>query len=129
VEGERIHISSFSGYKLIGVKPQTDAKKISVCKRIARYLSSEVCQLERFNSVNWGPTNITALANEAVKAQPGLKALREQKPYSKAQVQCPSSWFNSVSTLAASIGADASDAEIMAALQGYQDNLESLLSD
>ena len=129
VENERIHLSSFSGYKLIGVKPQTDAKKISVCKRIARYLSSEVCQLERFNSVNWGPTNITALANEAVKAQPGLKALREQKPYSKAQVQCPSSWFSSVSTLASSIGADASDAEIMSALQGYEDNLESLLSD
>ena len=129
LNGEKIHISSFSGYKLLGVKPQQDAKKVSVCKRIARYLSSEICQLERFNEVNWGPTNIKALANDKVRSHPGLAALRAQKPYSKPQVQCPSSWFSSVSTLAASISADSTDAEIRNALQLYQDNLESLLSD
>lgn len=129
VDGAKYHISSFSGYKLMGVKPQTDSKKVSVCKRIARFLSAETCQLERFNVANWGPTNIYALSNSAVKAQPGLKALREQKPYSKAQVQCPSSWFNSVSTLASAINADSSDAELRAALKAYEDNLESLLND
>ena len=129
LNGEKIHISSFSGYKLIGVKPQQDKNKVSVCKRIARYLSSEVCQLERFNEVNWGPTNISALANDKVRSHPGLAALRAQKPYSKPQVQCPSSWFSSVSTLAASINAESTDAEIWTALQLYEDNLESLLND
>ena len=129
LDGEKIHISSFSGYKLLGVKPQQDAKKVSVCKRIARYLSSEVCQLERFNEVNWGPTNISALANEKVRSHQGLAALRAQKPYSKPQVQCPSSWFGSVATLAASITAESSEAQIRNALQLYEDNLESLLSD
>ena len=129
LNGEKIHISSFSGYKLIGVKPQQDAKKVSVCKRLARYLSCEKTQLERFNAVNWGPTNINALANDAVRSHPGLAALRAQKPYSKPQVQCPSSWFSSVSTLAAAISADSTDAEIWNALQLYQDNLDSLLND
>ncbi len=129
IEGAKYHISSFSGYKLIGVKPQTDAKKVSVCKRIARYLSSYTCQLQRFKEVGWGPTNLTALADKDVKAHPGLAALRAQKPYSKPQVQCPSSWFSSVSTLANSIKADSTDQEIRDQLQVYEDNLEALLND
>ena len=129
IDGQKYHISSFSGYKLIGVKPQTDSKKVSVCKRIARYLSSYTCQLQRFKEVGWGPTNLTALADNEVMNHPGLKALRAQKPYSKPQVQCPSSWFSSVSTLANSIKADSSEPELRNALQAYEDNLESLLSD
>ncbi len=128
-DGNKYHISSFSGYKLIGVKPQTDAKKVSVCKRIARYLSSYTCQLQRFKEVGWGPTNLTAQADKDVKAHPGLAALTAQKPYSKPQVQCPSSWFSSVSTLANSIKADSTDPEIRNALKDYEDNLESLLND
>jgi arabinogalactan oligomer/maltooligosaccharide transport system substrate-binding protein len=127
VDGVKYHISSFSGYKLIGVKPQTDPKKVSVCKRIARFLSSKVCQTERFNIVNWGPTNIAALESEAVKNQPGLAALREQKPYSKPQRQCPSSWFSSVSSLTAAISKDSSDDELWSKLQAYRDNLPTFL--
>ena len=129
VNGAKYHISSFSGYKLIGVKPQTDAKKVSLCKRIARYLSSGTCQLQRFKEVGWGPTALSALADESVKAHPGLAALRAQKPYSKPQVQCPSSWFSSVATLADSIKPDSTDQELRNALQAYEDNLESLLND
>ena len=129
VGGQKYHISSFSGYKLIGVKPQQDAKKVSVCKRIARYLSSYTCQLQRFNEVKWGPTNLKALADEEVMNHPGLKALREQKPYSKPQVQCPSSWFGSLSTMANSITDSSSDEALRAALQAYEDGLESLLND
>ena len=129
VDGKKYHISSFSGYKLIGVKPQTDAKKVSVCKRIARYLSGKVCQTERFNTVSWGPTNVAVLDLEQVKAHPGLAALRAQKPYSKPQGQCPSSWFSSVSSLASAINKDSSDAEIRTALQSYHDNLSSFLEE
>lgn len=127
VDGVKYHISSFSGYKLIGVKPQTDSKKVSVCKRIARYLSSKLCQTERFNIANWGPTNIAVLESDAVKSHPGLAALRAQKPYSKPQRQCPSSWFSSVSSLANAINANDSDQELWDALASYRDNLPSFL--
>lgn len=129
VDGNTYHISSFSGYKLIGVKPQTDTKKVSVCKRLARYLSSQYCQTERFNAVSWGPTNKAALEMDVVKNQPGLKALREQKPYSKPQVQCPSSWFSGVSSLTSNISANATDEELWNALNLYNQNLETLLDD
>lgn len=129
VDGNKYHISSFSGYKLIGVKPQTDSKKVSVCKRLARYLSSQYCQTERFNAVNWGPTNKAALEMDVIKNQPGLKALREQKPYSKPQVQCPSSWFSSVSSLTSAISATSTDEDLWVNLQSYKDNLDSFLDD
>ena len=129
VDGQKYHISSFSGYKLIGVKPQTDSKKVSVCKRIARYLSGRLCQTERFNAVSWGPTNVSVLESDAVKAHPGLAALRAQKPYSKPQRQCPSSWFSSVSSLANSITQFSSDEEIMECLRSYRDNLASFLEE
>ena len=129
VDGVSYHISSFSGYKLIGVKPQTDSKKVSVCKRIARYLAGEACQTERFNVVGWGPTNKVVQGLDQVKNHPGLKALNNQKPYSKPQVQCPSSWFSSVSALTSSINADSSDGELREALASYESNLSSFLGD
>lgn len=127
VDQVKYHISSFSGYKLIGVKPQTDPKKVSVCKRIARYLSGKLCQTERFNLVNWGPTNVALIESDAVKAQPGLAALRAQKPYAKPQRQCPDSWFSSVSSLANAIDATSTDSEIWDALAKYRDNLPTFL--
>lgn len=129
VDGQRYHISSFSGYKLIGVKPQTDPKKVSVCKRIARYLSNQVCQLERFAAVNWGPSNIADLQNPVVMSSPGLKALREQQEYSKPQRQCPSSWFSTLSSMVGSIEATSSDSDLRAALKLYELNLETMIGD
>ena len=129
VDGTKYHISSFKGYKLLGVKPQTDSKKVSVCKRIARYLSSKVCQVQRFRLVGWGPTNKQANQEPEILNHPGLKALREQSAFAKTQVQCPSSWFSSVSSLANSIMPNASDADIRAALASYEANLESFLGD
>ena len=129
VDGETFHISSFSGYKLIGVKPQTDGKKASVCRKIARYLTNQECQLQRFNEVGWGPSNLLASQDEKVLAQPGLKALAEQLPYSQEQGLMPSSWWSNCATLASSVKGDSSDAQLEEALAIYASNLDELLGD
>ncbi|MBR4378243.1 MAG: extracellular solute-binding protein [Bacilli bacterium] len=129
VDGETFHISSFSGYKLIGVKPQTDGKKASVCRKIARYLTNQECQLQRFNEVGWGPSNLLASQDEKVLAQPGLKALAEQLPYSQEQGLMPSSWWSNCATLASSVKGDSSDAQLEEALSIYTSNLDELLGD
>ena len=129
VDGETFHISSFSGYKLIGVKPQTDGKKASVCRKIARYLTNQECQLQRFNEVGWGPSNILASQDEKVLAQPGLQALAAQLPYSQEQGLMPSSWWSNCSTLASSVKADTTDAQLVEALDIYDSNLKELLGD
>ena len=124
---ETINISSYMGYKLVGVKPSSDEKRQSVCKKIARYISNEDAQRERFMAVNWGPTNISAAADEGVLSHPGLNALLAQKPYAKPQVSTPDNWFSNVSALAASISFGMSDSAMKEELNKYKNNLPSFL--
>lgn len=129
VDGQSYHISSFSGYKLIGVKPSLDTNKVSVCMKIAQYLTSEKSQLERFNTVGWGPSNVNAAQNEAVQAQPGLKALFEQEKYAQPQVVCPGDWWSAVSKLASDVKPGSTEADFLFALNDYDNGLNGLLND
>ncbi len=129
VDGVTTHLGSFSGYKLFGVKPQGDAKKLSVCRKLALYLTGEQSQKDRFNQQSWGPTNKVAAAMEAVQNNAALKALREQQPYSTIQAQCPGAWFNALVALSGEIKTASSDADYRTALQTYEDGLEALLEE
>ena len=126
VEGNSYHISSFKGYKLMGVKRQADSKKMSVCMRIARFLTSESCQKERFETTSWGPTNLKVMELPDVLNHKGLKALREQNVYAQEQKPCPSNWFSQVAYIASSIKGNTSDEEIKAILESYTSNLDEL---
>lgn len=127
VDGTSYHLSSFDGYKLLGVKPQVDAKKASVCRKIARFLTNESCQTERFSESSWGPTNIKASENEKVKAHKGLAALTAQHEFAKPQCQCPGSWFTALATTAKAVTASATDDQIRTILKNYENGLPELL--
>lgn len=126
VDGKDYHISSFKGYKLMGVKRQADSKKMSVCMRIARFLTSESCQKERFDAVAWGPTNLNVMNLPEVMNHKGLKALREQNVYAQEQKPCPSNWFSQVAGIATNISKDSTDAQLEEALRLYASNIEDL---
>ena len=121
------HLSSYKGYKLIGVKPTNDSNKLSVCKRIARFLSNKSAQLERFDAVKWAPTNKEALATKDVQNHLGVGALIKQSTYAKPQTQTPSSWFGAVSLIAATLKEDGSN--IASCLSDYTATLPSFLDD
>ena len=129
VDGVSHHLSSFDGYKLLGVKPQVDSKKASVCRKLARYLTSEECQSQRFKEVSWGPTNIKSSESPDVKAHPGLAALYAQHEYAKQQGQCPGAWFVALSTAAKEITLNSTDDEIREILRKYKAGLPELLSE
>ena len=129
VDGKDYHLGSFDGYKMLGVKRQTDAKKASVCRKLARYLSSEDCQKARFNRVKWGPANTNASKMPDVLEHPGLAALAEQHKYAIPQVQCPGNWFSALSTAAKSIKSGSSDADIANVLKSYKASIKDLLAD
>ena len=129
VDGKSYHISSFSGYKLCGVKPQTDGKRLSVCKKIARYLTNQECQLQRFSEVGWGPVNILASQDKRVLEQPGLKALAEQAPYAQEQGIMPSSWWNTCSLLASSVKTAKTEDLMKKELAKYDASLAEFLGD
>ena len=129
VEGSTYHLGSFDGYKLLGVKPQVDAKKASVCRKLAKYLTGEVCQTQRFKEVAWGPTNVVASQRDDVKAHPGLAALAAQHEFATQQGQCPGAWFVSLAAAAKEIKKDSDDARIRAILALYNSELPDLLSE
>ena len=126
---ETFHMSSFDGYKLMGVKPQGNKKKASVCRKLAEYLTNAENQLNRFKAVSWGPTNLTASENAEVKAHPALAALAAQHKYAHQQEQCPGSWFLALGGLAGSIAQNSTEANIRTLLANYAAGLPELLDD
>ncbi len=128
VEGTSYHLSSFDGYKLLGVKPQVDAKKASVCRKIARFLVNESSQAQRFDVASWGPTNVVASQSEGVKSHPGLAALAAQHEYAKPQGQCPGGWFSAVATTAGAVKKDSTRADIETLLKKHESALADVLA-
>ena len=92
--GTRVHTGSFSGNKLVGVKPQTDTAKKWVADELAAYLAGEICQAQRFEANAWGPSNKNVANSEMVKAAPHLAALAAQNAYAKPQGQFPGGWWD-----------------------------------
>ena len=124
VDGQSYHLGSFTGNKLMGVKPQTDVKRAAVLQLLAQFLTNEDCQNQRFEQFGWGPSNKNAQATDAVKANPSLSALALQGAYGIPQGQIHGSWWD----IAKVLGADAkSDADLQASLDTYTDTVYGLL--
>ena len=123
VDGQSYHLGSYTGNKLMGVKPQGDAKKAAVLSLLAQYLTGEECQKQRFASFEWGPSNKNAQASDAVQANVSLAALALQGNYGQPQGQIHGSWWD----IAKVLGADAKNAADDAALQTALDNYDAAI--
>ncbi|MBO7353518.1 MAG: extracellular solute-binding protein, partial [Lachnospiraceae bacterium] len=133
VDGKVYQIGSFCGSKIIGVKPQTDVAKAACLSKLAQYLSSEECQLQRFEALEWGPSNKVAQQNDAVKSNVGLKALADQSPFAKPQGNVHGSWWDISKAIGAGIkeladAGDNSDASLKAVLQKYYDDCNAVFN-
>jgi len=112
----------------MGVKPQVDAKKGAVLQKLALYLTSETCQMERFNQFGWGPSNLAAQATDAVKNDAALSALAAQSPHATPQGNIHGSWWDLSKVYAVTAKAATTDDELKAALQAYKDSIDGLFS-
>ena len=126
VDGKSYHLGSFSGNKLMGVKPSTDAKKGAVLNQLALYLTNEKCQLDRFENFGWGPSNVNAQANEKVKTDAALVALAQQAAYARPQCQIHGSWWDIAKLPAVAADTATTDAELKAALEKYKADIDAL---
>ena len=129
-DGKDYQMSGFGGFKLLGVKPQTDDDKLAACDALAYYLAGKDVQIDRYKEVGWGPSNIEAQASSDVKADEALSALADQLKYTIPQGQYPGDYW----TLATSLGdsvrngeltSGSSDEELMDALKKFQETCES----
>ena len=126
VDGNTYHIGSYTGNKLMGVKPQADAKRAAVLSLLAQFLTNEECQLKRYELAQWGPSNLAAQASEAVQANASLAALAKQNAYGQPQGQIHGSWWDIAKLLGAQAKAATSDEDLQAALNDYTATIEGL---
>ncbi|MBR2622125.1 MAG: extracellular solute-binding protein [Clostridia bacterium] len=119
VEGKTYQLASYSGYKLMGVKPQNDPKKGAVLSLLAQYLTNAENQLARFNEFGWGPSNKEAQANEAVQANVVLTALAAQNQFATPQGQIAGVFWDNAKLLGAVAKNATTDADLKKGLDDY----------
>lgn len=83
MNGEQVQMSSFAGYKLVGVNPHS--ANVGVAMMLADYITNETNQQKRFEDRQLGPSNINVNASEAVQAAPAIAALAAQSDFSDLQ--------------------------------------------
>ena len=128
VDGKEYHLGSFNGCKLMGVKPQEDAVRAAALHRLAQFLTDEERQMERFNELSWGPSNLNAQASDAVQSNPGLAALLKQNEYSRPQGQIHGSWWDIAKVIADDVKAAQDEAGLQKALDNYYDKISALFT-
>ena len=118
-------LGGFGGFKMLGVKPQTEDDKLAACDALAAYLTSAEVQLARYEALGWGPSNLEAQQSDAVKADIALSALAEQLAFTIPQGQYPGDYWSLATGLGDKIIAkeldDASDEQLLEELTTFQD--------
>ena len=125
-------LGGFGGFKMLGVKPQTDDDKLAACDALAAFLTSEEVQLARYNAVGWRPSNLNAQQNEAVQADEALSALAAQLAFCAPQGQYPGEYWGLATALGDDIIADkldnADDATLLETLKNFEATCEGYLA-
>lgn len=128
VDGNSYHLGSYAGFKLLGVRPTTDAKRAAVLQQLALYLTDAKCQEQRFDSNAWGPSNKVVQAMDKVKANPALAALQAQNAHSTPQGQIHGSWWDIGKAIATGVKAAKDDAELQTVLDTYKAAVDGVLA-
>ncbi len=128
IDGKSYHLGSYTGNKLMGVKPQSDVKKAAVLSLLAQYLTNEECQNQRYEQFQWGPSNKAAQASDAVQSNISLAALAKQGEFGVPQGQIHGSWWDIAKVLGADAKAATSDADLKAALDAYKAAVDATLT-
>ena len=125
-------LGGFGGFKLVGVKPQTDEDKLAVCDAVALYLTSGAVQQARYEAVGFGPSNLAAQQSEAVKADVALSALASQLQYCIGQGQYPGDYWPLAGALGDSVMAyeydNMTDEQLMEVLTNFQETCKSYIA-
>ncbi len=128
VDGQTYHLGSYTGNKLMGVKPQSDPYRAAVLALLAQFLTNEKCQMERYEQFQWGPSNKNAQASDAVQANLSLAALAKQNEHGQPQGQIHGAWWDIAKVLGADAKAATSDADLQTALDAYTAAINGVLS-
>ena len=89
-DGKQVQMGSFLGCKIYGVNSQT-AYPVDAME-LAEYLTNEKAQIERYQALNYGPSNVNALADETIASNLALQALNAQSAFAVSQMVLGGFW-------------------------------------
>ena len=89
-DGQQVQMGSFLGCKIYGVNSQT-AYPVDAME-LAEYLTNEKAQIERYQVLNYGPSNVNALADETIASNLALQALSAQSEFAISQMVLGGFW-------------------------------------
>lgn len=89
-DGKQVQMGSFLGCKIYGINSQT-AYPVDAME-LAEYLTSEKAQIERYQELNYGPSNVAALADETIASNLALQALSDQSEFAISQLVLGGFW-------------------------------------
>lgn len=81
--GKQVQMSSFTGYKMIGVNSYSD--HVEWAHKLAYWITNEENQQVRFEQRNQGPSNKVVAASDQLKNVPAIQAVIEQSQYGVLQ--------------------------------------------
>lgn len=81
--GKQIQMSSFTGYKMMGVNAYS--QHVEWAHALAEWLTNEQNQTTRFKVRNQGPSNKNAAASDEVRQVPAIQAVISQGAYGQLQ--------------------------------------------
>jgi len=83
VAGDQVQMSSFAGYKLVGVNAYS--ANAGWAMLLAEWITNHDNQVIRFETRGLGPSNVEAAASAEVQASPAIAALLAQSAYATVQ--------------------------------------------
>lgn len=83
VDGQDVQMASFSGFKLVGVNAYSD--HVGAAMDLAAFMTAHDAQVDRFTLRRQGPSNVAALSDPAVQAEPAIAAIVAQAPHADVQ--------------------------------------------
>jgi len=126
VDGHTYQTGSFSGFKLMGVKPQTDPERSGILHKLAQYLTGAECSEQRFDQFGWGPSNKAVQQMEKVQKDEALAAFFAQSPYSIPQGNIHGDWWSIGNAIATNLQGTTTDQGIWDALTTYDDAIHAV---
>ena len=128
VDGESYQMGSYSDSIMLGISPTEDTKKAELLSRLALWLSDEKCQTERYDRMNWCPTNLAAQASDRIQSDVYFSAQIEQYNVSTPERFINLDWWRLAENLYIAAKEAKTDDDFQLALDQYTEALSKIFN-
>ena len=122
IADQQVLMASMVSYKLVGVN--ANSTNVGWAMNFANFMTNEESQLSRFMVCNDAPTNVAALAADAIQASPAVAVLIEQSAYAETPKIAECYWSAASMFGRAISGENEADVDLQALLDKIVEDID-----